>query len=86
MANSNCLTREEIRFLEELGVQGDLHHLSRDSSVWGEIEDKAGDEQWMGRIFQNETFNSGTSLLTNFFLCAYNPDGSLPWEAAIRSG
>ena len=26
MANSNCLTREEIRFLEELGVQGDLHH------------------------------------------------------------
>lgn len=53
MANSNCLTREEIRFLEELGVQGDLHHLSRDSSVWGGIEDKAGDELMFEGLDEN---------------------------------
>lgn len=53
MANSNCLTREEIRFLEELGVQGDLHHLCRDSSVWGEIEDKADDELMFEGLDEN---------------------------------
>lgn len=53
MVNTNCLTREEIRFLEELGMQDDLHHLSRDSSVWGEIEDKVGDELMFQGLDEN---------------------------------
>ena len=57
MANSNCLTREEIRFLEELGVQGDLHLLSPDLSVRGEIEDKVGDELMFQGLDENHEPN-----------------------------
>lgn len=53
MVNTNCLSREEIRFLEELGVQGDLYHLSQDSPVWGEIEDKVGDELMFEGLDEN---------------------------------
>ena len=57
MVNSNCLTREEIRFLEELGVQSDLHHLSQDSSVLGDIEDKVGDELMFQGLDENHEPN-----------------------------
>ena len=38
------LTAEEIRFLEELGVKGNLHDLTPTSTVWGDIEERVGDE------------------------------------------